>query len=295
MFEKIKWAISSFSIGAVPKDIAYTITLLVMVFFVRQILLKLFTQAKGLEPNLMRQRKANIRNILLLIFLGGIIAIWSEELKVVAVSLVALGAAAVLAIKEVIACWSGSLMRVSSQLYGIGDVISILHIRGKVMDINSMSTKIQEMEFYENSTLFTGQVVVFPNSLLLTNPIINETNGGVYTVCNTTIDLEGHSFNIAETKALLISITEAVCGEWIDDAQKYLNKMAGNKLIEAPNAKPQVFVHIKNGFPILLLRYSCKTSEKYRVEQAILMEFLQKVRTDKFNSVELGLQKRMKR
>jgi hypothetical protein len=66
-----------------------------------------------------------VRNLSIAIVLFGLLSIWAEELRTLAVSLIAFAVAAVIATKELILCASGPLVRAAGDADGIGDRIEI--------------------------------------------------------------------------------------------------------------------------------------------------------------------------
>jgi len=96
------------------------------------------------------------------------------------VPLVAVAAALVLATKELILCWSGAALRVGGKVYSVGDRIQIAGHRGVVLDHDIFATKLLEIGPGQAAHLYTGRVTVFPNSLLLSNPLVKENPGQEY-------------------------------------------------------------------------------------------------------------------
>ena len=68
---------------------------------------------------------ARIRSAALVTFFLALTIIWAEELRAVAVSIVAVAVAFVLATKELILSVSGSLVRSSSRAFSLGDRIEV--------------------------------------------------------------------------------------------------------------------------------------------------------------------------
>jgi small-conductance mechanosensitive channel len=132
-----------------------------------------------------RRRVVTVRNSMVFAFLVGLVVIWAHELQAFGVSLVALAAAFVLATKELILCWSGAALRIGGKIYSVGDRIQIAGHRGVVLDHDVFATKLFEIGPGQSAHLYTGRVTVFPNSLLLSNPLVKENpsqNYGLYTL-----------------------------------------------------------------------------------------------------------------
>ncbi len=66
---------------------------------------------------------------------------WNTEINEFALSLTAIAVAVVVASKEIILCFTGSIQRASSRSFRIGDWIEVGNTRGEVIEHNLMATK----------------------------------------------------------------------------------------------------------------------------------------------------------
>src|SRR5690606_21856396 len=89
-------------------------------------------------------------------------------------SVVALAVALVVATKELILCITGSILKTGAQSFKIGDRIQIKDFRGDVIDQNLFATTIMEIGPGKLTHQRTGRVTVLPNSLFVSEPVINE-------------------------------------------------------------------------------------------------------------------------
>ncbi|OBX18468.1 hypothetical protein A9995_10840 [Erythrobacter sp. QSSC1-22B] len=125
---------------------------------------------ENLTPQVVRRWTANVRNLLLLIGVLGLILIWAPQLRTFALSLTAVAVALVVATKELILCLSGSAFRTFTRAYSVGDHVELGGIRGEVLDYNLLATRLQEFENRDGSFVTTGRAVIIPHSLLFTSP-----------------------------------------------------------------------------------------------------------------------------
>lgn len=124
---------------------------------------------KELSKQVSRRWSANVRNTLLLIAMIGLIMIWAPQLRTFALSLTAVAVAIVVAFKELLLCLSGAALRTLTRAYAIGDFIEINGIRGEVVDISLLATRLREINRRGSSTL--PRLTVFPHSLMFTHPV----------------------------------------------------------------------------------------------------------------------------
>lgn len=132
----------------------------------------------GFQQLVVRRWTASLRNALILMGIVGLVMIWAPQLRTFALSLTAFAVASVIAMKELILCFSGSALRTLSRAYSVGDYIEIGGRRGEVTDFNLLVTRLKEFDKQEGSFHRTGKQIVFPHSLLFTYPVRVEGHAG---------------------------------------------------------------------------------------------------------------------
>lgn len=252
------------------KSLAVVITVLT----VRQLLVRWVSNQKGLTVEERRRWVVHIRHGMLLLFAVGMVAIWANELQAFAVSLIALGAALVLATKELILCVSGAALRAGARFYSIGDRIQVGTHRGIVLDHDLFATTLLEIGPGQASHLTTGRVVIFPNSVIFSTPIVNETFSEDYVFHVTIIPLRNED-DWQTGERVLLEAAKAECSDYIQGAADYLHALEQKNLLEAPNPEPKVTLQIDQPGRInLILRFPVPIRGRARTEQAILRRFL---------------------
>ncbi|MFX5157822.1 mechanosensitive ion channel domain-containing protein, partial [Acinetobacter baumannii] len=83
-----------------------------------------------------------------------------------------------------ILCLMGTIYLTRTHAYTVGDRIEINGLRGQVIDGDMLSTTLMEAAQAVPNKSTVGRVITFPNSLLLTHPVSNETMFGHYVVHN---------------------------------------------------------------------------------------------------------------
>jgi small-conductance mechanosensitive channel len=227
------------------------------------------------SPESRRRWKVSVRNVALVLLIAGVLLIWAEELSSLMLSLVALGAAFVLAFKEVINCLSGTIVRTTTRTFGIGDRIEVAGLRGDVIDYTLLSTTLLEVGPGQQTHQYTGRAVILPNSLFLGNAVINETF---------TDDFVLHSFRVAISRAADWKATEkalldaawAECHDYIEAARTFMDQQAARLSLESMNVDPRVHLRLEDPDEIeLVVRIAVPERRKGRVEQAILRRYLE--------------------
>ena len=96
-----------------------TLALVALVFLIRVGLHHTLLKTTDISAESRRRWAVSIRNLLLIVFILGMIFIWAPRLQTFAVSIFAVAVALVLATKELIACLSGSGLRVLTKAYAV--------------------------------------------------------------------------------------------------------------------------------------------------------------------------------
>jgi hypothetical protein len=255
-------------------DALQTLVLLAVVLILRVVLVRTILGSHSLSVEARRRWAVSLRNALAIVFIVGLIFIWAHELNTLAVSLVAIAVAIVLATKELILCISGTVLRIRSNAYILGDRIEIGRLRGNVLDQTLLATTLLEIGPGQMSQQYTGRVVFFPNSLLLSTPLINETYMKDYIVHVITVPLTtDDDWKTAEK--VLLEAARAECSPFLQEAQRHMERLERKNWLDAPSVQPRVTIHLPEPGRIdLLLRIPTPARYTSRVEQAVLRRFL---------------------
>jgi small-conductance mechanosensitive channel len=255
-------------------DILKSLLLLGVVLAFRTVLVRSIAKNPHLTLEAKRRWVVAIRNTAALGFLTGLAFMWLNELQTFAVSIVAIAAALVLATKELILCWSGAALRVGGKVYSVGDRIQIGGYRGVVLDHDAFATRLLEIGPGLTSHLYTGRIVVFPNSLLFTNGLVKENppqDHGLY-VIHVPVKSEE---NWQAAEQALLNAAKAECAPFMEEVSRQMKLLEQRNLLEAPSPDPRVTIQlIEPGRVDLILRYPAPDRGRSRVEQAILRRYL---------------------
>ena len=257
-----------------PSRLLSSLIILVAVIVVRTLLVRMVVKAEYQFPEARRRWIVNIRNASIFILFVTLLWIWNEQLRTLVVSFIALAVALVIATKELILCLSGAIVRAASKSYSIGDRIEIAGKRGDVVDQDLFTTTLLEIGPGNASHQYTGRAIVLPNSLLLTNPVINETYTHDYVMHVFFIPLSvGEDWQLAEK--LLLAAAHIECDPFLEEARIHMKHLEKRQLMDSPTVEPRVTLQIPEAGKVnLLLRIPVPSRRKGRLEQAILRRFL---------------------
>lgn len=234
---------------------------------------------KEFADNVSRRRLAvNVRNTLVFVLVFGLIGIWAKEVQNLALSVVAFAAAMVLATRELIQCATGSFYRTGSNAFSVGDRIEVDGRRGEVIDLNLWATTILEIGPANTAHPYTGRTVVIPNSVLLLQPVVNESFMKPYVIHTISIPMQA-SDDWQHAESVLLAAAQAECGEFIEAAREKMKGIERTHALDSPSVDPRVSLQIPEAGKInLVLRVPVPVRRRGRVEQEIVRRFLREFR-----------------
>ena len=201
--------------------------------------------------------------------------LWKSEISEFALSVTAIAVAIVVASKEIILCFTGSIQRASSRSFRIGDWIEVGKTAGEVIEHNMMATVVQEIDLHHGQYHYTGKTITLPNSMFFTYPVknLNFMKRYVY-----------HNFAIVVPKfvnlyPLVPNIIEKIdehCSYFNDVATRYNTMIEKHAGVDLPGAEPHV--HITSGGTgeqIMHYMIFCPTDKALHLEHLIRQDFME--------------------
>lgn len=262
----------------VSREILTTVLLFGTVVLVHALLSRLISRNRQFPVEARRRWIVNSRNTLVVVLVLGLLLVWAPQLQTFAVTLIAVAVALVFATKELLSCLSGSVFRLGVAPFALGDRIEIGGVRGNVVDHTWLATKVLEIGPGQTSQEYTGRAMIFPNSLLLSMPVTNETYTKKFVLHVTRIPLTTMD-NLAAAEKLLLASAWQYCRPYLEEAKKYMKNLEGRHWLDAPSVQPRVtYQFVDAGLVNLLVRVPCRPYETAHLEQAILGDFLKTFR-----------------
>ncbi|WP_217988336.1 mechanosensitive ion channel [Aliifodinibius salipaludis] len=134
MLENISKWLEDFAVSGSLPNMFISTAILILVTIILRWLFSRYIRRSVSSTELWRRWLVQSRNGLLLLLLLGLLFIWGEELRTLALSIVAIVVAFVVATKELILCVTGSIFKAGAGSFNIGDRIQIKDFRGDVID-----------------------------------------------------------------------------------------------------------------------------------------------------------------
>ncbi|MFT6464306.1 mechanosensitive ion channel domain-containing protein [Halopseudomonas sp.] len=248
-----------------------TAILMVVTLVLRALVSRLIRQ-KVNSVELRRKWLVNSRNGFLLLMLLGLVMIWGEELRTLALSIVAIAVAFVVATKELILCVIGSIIKTGSRSFNLGDRIQVKDFRGDVIDQSLLTTTILEVGPGKHVHQRSGRVVVIPNALFVSEPVINESFTHEYDFHVFTVPFKRRDDWRSAQTAFLESANRH-CAPYLEAVRQYMTRIGRNRGLETPSVNPRVTIQTPVSDEIhLVIRFPTKAGQRGYMEQTILTE-----------------------
>jgi small-conductance mechanosensitive channel len=269
----IQALIASLERGEILRNVLLTVLLWASALLLRALVSRALT-ARGVSGDARRRFMQLTRNAVLAALALGTAALWFDELKVFALSLVAVAAAVVLATKELIMCLGGTLIRTSSRAFDVGDRIEIQGMRGDVVDSTLLTTTLLEVGPGRVGHQRTGRAVVVPNSLFLGHPVVNESFTDDYVLHNFQVSVKRDA-NWGRAERALLDAATAEVSPYAAEARAWFERVARERGIDVATAEPRVLVEATQPDSLTLhCRFPAPAKTKGRIEQAIVRRLL---------------------
>ncbi|MEZ4742329.1 MAG: mechanosensitive ion channel [Bdellovibrionota bacterium] len=262
-----------FKQSGLMNNIIGSIILIALLFSFRILALRTIQKWKFPSNEIRRKWIVQSRNATIVFLLFGLLFIWASELKEFAVSIVAFAVALVIATKEMILCMLGGFLKYSGNLFSIGDRVEIGEVRGDVINHNFFVTTIYEIGPGQKMHQFTGRIVVVPNSLFLSTPVINETETGQFGLHVFRVPFSRNTnWQIEASK--LLEIAKHECSEYLKQARSEFEKLSKREGLEIHKIEPRIQIHYYDEKRVdVVLRIPVPARAKGRVEQSVLMKY----------------------
>ena len=142
--------------------IIYTALTIITIYIVTKILIFINTKFNKNEKNLYIINK-RIKIIRIILIILGITLIWETQLNNIITFISFIGAAATLALRDIIVNFFAGIYISIYKPFKIEDRIEINNIIGDVVNTNSLNFEILEVSNKENNKQSTGIIIEIPN------------------------------------------------------------------------------------------------------------------------------------
>jgi len=272
MLENLDWLPDNLTLPESVLPLLISTTLLILGVIALRVVIAGVIRRNVASSELRGRLLVNSRNALVLLAVFGLVFIWGEQLRSLALSIVAIAVAFVVATKELILCVSGSILKGGAGSFSIGDRIQVKDFRGDVIDQTLLTTTLLEVGPGKASHQRTGRMIVLPNALFVSEPVTNESFTDHWDFHVFTVPFKRED-NWPAAREALLNAANRHCESYLDTARKYMSKVGTARGLEVPSVDPRVTIQAPAAGEIhLTVRLPTRTGQRSYIEQAILSE-----------------------
>ncbi|MGI9945894.1 mechanosensitive ion channel family protein [Vibrio hyugaensis] len=255
--------------------IVFTALILLFIILLRRLILSRIRGDDAFITEKQRNWMSRTKNGTFAITLLVLFILWQSEISEFALSVTAIAVAIVVASKEIILCFTGSIQRASSRSFRIGDWIEVGKLCGEVIEHNMMATVIQEIDLHHGQYHYTGKTATLPNSMFFTYPVKNLNFMKRYVYHNFSVVVKDF-VNLFPILPLLTDKIDEHCSYFADVAHRYNAMIEKHAGVDLPGAEPHIHISSNiNGEQIVHIMIFCPTDKANHLEHLIRKDFME--------------------
>jgi len=255
--------------------ILFSVLILLFIIVLRRLILSRIRGDDAFITEEQRSWMSRTKNGTFALTLILLFILWQSEISEFALSVTAIAVAIVVASKEIILCFTGSIQRASSRSFRIGDWIEVGKLCGEVIEHNMMATVIQEIDLHHGQYHFTGKTATLPNSMFFTYPVKNLNFMKRYVYHDFSVVVKDF-VNLYPLLPLLTDKIDDHCSYFADVAHRYNAMIEKHAGVDLPGAEPHIHISSNiNGEQILHIMIFCPTDKANHLEHLIRKDFME--------------------
>jgi small-conductance mechanosensitive channel len=251
-----------------------TVLIILLISVIKRFIISSIRGDVAFLSDVQRKWMSRTKNGVFILILMIVFILWQAEVSKFALSVTAIAIALVIASKEIILCFTGSIQRASSRSFVIGDWIEVGKIYGQVIEHNLMATVIQEIDLDHGQYHFTGKTATLPNSMFFTYAVKNLNFMKRYVYHSITITVV-QFVNLYPLFATLTRQIEQHSEDFIEVAKRYNGIIEKHAGVDLPGSEPHI--HITSGAmgeQNVHIMIFCPTERAIHLEQLIREDFM---------------------
>lgn len=199
-----------------------------------------------------------VRYGLAIIVVVALAVLWRPFAGRIGVVLGLITAGVAFAMQEVIGALAGWLSIFTGRLYRVGDRVEVGHIRGDVIDITPLRTKVMEMGSALDETSWvggrqlTGRIVSVSNKAVFTDPVFNYSATFGFLWEELTVPIP-YDEDWERAEAIIVGAVQRVSAT--DESVVAIEQMRRSYPMRAADLEPRVFVRLTDNWVELSARF----------------------------------------
>jgi len=251
-----------------------TILVIVFISLIKRVVISKIRGDIPFLTEVQRKWMSRTKNGTFILIIVILFMLWQTEINRFALSVTAIAIAIVVASKEIILCFTGSIQRASSRSFVIGDWIEVGKLCGEVIEHNLMATVIQEIDLHHGQYHYTGKTATLPNSMFFSYAVKNLNFMKRYVYHNFHITIV-EFVNLYPLFPELREQIEAHCEDFHEVATRYNSVIEKHAGVDLPGSEPHIHINSgPNGEQNIHIMIFCPTERAAHLEQLIREDFM---------------------
>ena len=234
-------------------NILQSLAVIIVLWLIRFITLRVVVRRVESKRTQYKWRK-NLTYIIAFIGVLVIGQIWFSGMGSLATYLGLLSAGLAIALKDPVTDLAAWMFIIWRKPFDVGDRIQLGEAKGDVIDVRPFKFSILEIGNWVDADQSTGRVIHIPNHQVFTYQLANYTADFEF-IWNEIAVLITFESDWKKAKEILTEIVNEVSKDFIEHAQKHLDKASKSYLIEYRYLTPIVYTSVKDSGINLAVRY----------------------------------------
>jgi small-conductance mechanosensitive channel len=203
-----------------------------------------------------------------LIMIVGLGSIWFDDPSRLATAAGLFTAGLAFALQKVVTAFAGYFVILRGKTFNVGDRIVMGGVRGDVIDLSFIQTKIMEMgqppgeqgdtpSMWVHSRQYTGRLVTVTNDKIFDEPVYNYSHEFPYIWEEMQIPVS-YKDDRAKAEQILLEVADKHTVKIAEIGEKDLKEMERRYFIRAANMKPKVYWRLTDNWIELSVRFIAK-------------------------------------
>ena len=263
--------------------IIYSILAILIITLISKIAILINLKTNKNEKKLYTfNKKTKIAKLLLTMIV--LLIIWEKQLTNIITFISFIGAAATLAMRDIIINFLAGIYITISKPFKLEDRIEVGTTIGDVVNINSLNFEILEVAKKEDGEQSTGIIVQVPNSKVFTEEIKNYTKAFKYIWSELSVKIKLDSDLVKNKKTLYDIVNSNDIVKKIPKKMKVqLNEAIGDYRIYYNNLEPIIYTKLSEEYVTLTIRYLAHPKKARHIESQIWNKIYEEAQNKKLD------------
>lgn len=263
--------------------IIYSILAILIITLISKIAILINLKTNKNEKKLYTfNKKTKIAKLLLTMIV--LLIIWEKQLTNIITFISFIGAAATLAMRDIIINFLAGIYITISKPFKLEDRIEVDTTIGDVVNINSLNFEILEVANKEDGEQSTGIIVQVPNSKVFTEEIKNYTKAFKYIWSELSVKIKLDSDLVKNKKTLYDIVNSNDIVKKIPKKMKVqLNEAIGDYRIYYNNLEPIIYTKLSEEYVTLTIRYLAHPKKARHIESQIWNKIYEEAQNKKID------------